>query len=212
MNILKHIEIDCQSYADVARQQGVVVEQVCEMDDVDHVGFGGCVKSRYVSPTTGQTMYVLERSGQYAPDAYMTEAWVTDEDFTEAQAVELVKAHDAKRRSEQRIQSMIQQLLRWHADCPEDAAEESWTSDPSGGGLTREEFAEAKRRFLARRAKPARQLQIGDVMQVQDGLFAVRSLTMRQHTGTQRDYQVIDLGDCYNRLTIMADTEVEVYD
>lgn len=36
MNILKHVKIDCESYADVARRHGVVVEQVCEMDNVDH--------------------------------------------------------------------------------------------------------------------------------------------------------------------------------
>lgn len=32
ITVSKHIEIDCQSYADVARQQGVIVEQVCETD------------------------------------------------------------------------------------------------------------------------------------------------------------------------------------
>lgn len=211
MNILKHVEIDCESYADVARRHGVVVEQVCEMDNVDHVGFGGCAKSRYVSPKTGQTLYVLERAGQYTPDAYTTEAWITDTDFSETEAIAMVKAHDETRRSEQLIQSMIQQLLRWHAEFPEGAAEESWTSDPSGGNLTRDEFAEAKRRFFARRVKRARDLRVGDIMQTQDGLFVVRSLEMRRHEATQRDYQLIDLGDLCNQLTIVADVEVETY-
>ena len=102
-------------------------------------------------------------------------------------------------------------LLRIHAESPEDAAAESWTSDPSGGGLTPAEFVEAKRRYFARRTKCARDLCIGDVMQVTDGLFAVRSLEMRRHEGTQREYQIIDLGDLTNQLTIIADRDVEVY-
>lgn len=211
MNVLKHVDIDCESYADVARRNGIVVEQVCEMDGVDHVGFGGCAKSRYVSPKTGQMLYVLERTGQYAPDAYATEAWVTDTDFSEAEAIALVKAHDETRRSEQLITHMIQQLRYWHAEFPEGAAEESWTSDPSGGNLTREEFAEAKRRFFARCVKRARDLRVGDIMQTQDGLFPVRSLEMRRHEATQSDYQIIDLGDLCNQLTIVADVEVETY-
>lgn len=64
---------------------------------VPHVGYGGANKSQYTSPKTGRQVYVLEQSGMYASDGYVTRTWQFGEDFTVGQAAEFLAAEDAKR-------------------------------------------------------------------------------------------------------------------
>ena len=97
MTPIKHISLDCQTFVDAFKQQYPQVE-VRELENltgkVPHVGFGGASKSYYLSPKSGRAIYVLERNGQYAPDAYNNDVWQFREDFTAEEAAEFLKGID----------------------------------------------------------------------------------------------------------------------
>lgn len=95
MQCLKYVQLDCQLFAEVARKQGVETRNEQDLcNKVPHVGFGGASRSEYTSPKTGKTIYVLERNGWYAGDAYQNDVWQFDTDFTTEQAAEFIAAHD----------------------------------------------------------------------------------------------------------------------
>lgn len=92
MNAIKHSQLDCRTFAES------VAIPVTELEDlsmnVPHVGYGGASKSCYISPNSGQTIYVLERNGTYAPDAWINDVWQFDRDFTAHDASDFLKAWD----------------------------------------------------------------------------------------------------------------------
>lgn len=86
MEAIKHNQLDCQTLADALKGKVEVIEIADLTGLVPHVGYGGASKSTYVSPKTGKTIYVLERNGMYASDAWGNEVWQFDSDFTTADA------------------------------------------------------------------------------------------------------------------------------
>jgi hypothetical protein len=92
---IKHDRIDAASFAEVVAPIHVEhVEDLC--GKVPHVGYGGASKSKYVSPKSGRTIFVLERNGMYAPDAFSNEVWHFERDFTVADAATFLKNQDSK--------------------------------------------------------------------------------------------------------------------
>jgi hypothetical protein len=92
---LKHIELDQQTFAEIARKQGVIVESMEDLTGkVPHTGFGGAEKSKYESPSGRGTIYVLERNHWYAGDAYANDVWSFDRDFTVEEAAEFLREID----------------------------------------------------------------------------------------------------------------------
>jgi hypothetical protein len=83
---IKHSFIDCTTLKEALK--GKV--EVKELEDlyliVPHVGYGGAMISTYVSPNSGKDVFVLERYGLYAADAYVTEVWQFEEPFTAEEA------------------------------------------------------------------------------------------------------------------------------
>ena len=94
MTPLKHITLDCTTASEMLRGKAQVTEIEDLTGEVPHVGYGGAAKSSYVSPTSGKTIYVLERNGMYAPDAYTNDVWLFDEDFSAAAARDFLTAID----------------------------------------------------------------------------------------------------------------------
>lgn len=94
---LAHHQLDCQTLADALSGKVAVRELEDLTGKVPHVGYGGASKSSYVSPRTGKTIYVLERNGLYAPDAWSNDVWQFDQDFTPAEAAAFLAAVDAQR-------------------------------------------------------------------------------------------------------------------
>lgn len=209
MNIVRHAEFDCETFADVCRRQNVQVTSIVEMPDVPHVGFGGVEKSSYTSPVSGKTIFVLERAGQYAPDAFATEVWLTEDDFTEEDAVAFVVAHDLQRESEQRIQSMFYTFRQYPNAVVQEA---SWTSDPSGGDCSREEFEEAKRRYEHCLVKKASDIQVGDqVMLRGSGVFAVtKTQQVESKHATGAFLQYVEFGFLTNPVHFPINCDIDV--
>lgn len=94
MKAIKFNELDCQTLADALKGKVEVVELEDLSWKVPHVGYGGATKSMYVSPKSGKTVYVLERSGMYDADAFSTKVWQFDEDFTVEDAAEFLTQFD----------------------------------------------------------------------------------------------------------------------
>lgn len=94
MNPLKFAELDSQTFAEAVRDKVDVVELEDLTGKVPHVGYGGALKSKYVSPKTGRTIYVLEQSGMYDIDAYINKVWQFDRDFTVEEAAEFLKRYE----------------------------------------------------------------------------------------------------------------------
>lgn len=91
---IKHSQLDCQTLADALRGR-VEVQEIQDLTGlVPHVGAGGASKSIYVSPKTGRTVYVLERNGMYAPDAYLNDVWQFADDFSVDEAREYLDMWD----------------------------------------------------------------------------------------------------------------------
>lgn len=95
MTPLNHQVLDTETFADAVRRLGVPV-MVMETEDlcglVPHVGYGGAAKSMYTSAKTGKPVYVLERNGFYAPDAYQNDVWQFDTDFSPAEAADFLRS------------------------------------------------------------------------------------------------------------------------
>lgn len=101
MKPIKHHQLDCQTFADATHGKIEVFEVEDLTNRVPHVALGGASKSRYESPTTGKTIYVLERNAMYAPDGWLNDVWQFDHDFSIADAVEFltsIAGADAARR------------------------------------------------------------------------------------------------------------------
>ena len=95
MHPIKHNKIDSASFADVVAPLPVeFVEDLC--GKVPHVGYGGASKSKYLAPKSGRTIFVLERNGMYAPDAFSNEVWHFEQDFTVAEASTFLNNQDSK--------------------------------------------------------------------------------------------------------------------
>lgn len=95
-HLLKYDVLDCATLSDVVSKKGVIVTEIEDLSGkVPHVGYGGASKSTYVSPKTGNTVYVLERNGWYAGDAYVNDVWQFDCDFTAEEANDFIKSEDA---------------------------------------------------------------------------------------------------------------------
>lgn len=99
MTPILHTILDSMSFAEAVKGHVDVREELDISGFVPHAGFGGATKSSYVSPKTGKTVYVLERSGLYAPDAWTTHVWQFDADFTADEAAAFLSAQDAVARS-----------------------------------------------------------------------------------------------------------------
>ncbi len=65
-----------------------------------HVGCGGASKSKYISPRDGREIYVLERNGMYAADAYANDVWQFESDFSAGEADEFLARYDLRGRFE----------------------------------------------------------------------------------------------------------------
>lgn len=97
MNAIKYHELDCQTFADALRGKVDVVEVEDLTGKVPHVGFGGAVKSKYISPKSGKTIYVLEQSGMYAADAFVNRVWQFEEDFSVDDAIEFLRIYEKEK-------------------------------------------------------------------------------------------------------------------
>lgn len=95
MQALKYDQFDCATLADMLRGEIELIEVDDLSGKVQHVGFGGVAKSKYVSKNTGKTIYVLERNNTYAADAYTNDVWQFDADFSAAEADEFIRLHDS---------------------------------------------------------------------------------------------------------------------
>lgn len=95
MKPIKHAILDCETFEAFAdgKVNVELVEDLC--GKVPHVGFGGAAKSKYVSPKTGNTVYVLERNGMYAGDAYSNDVWLFESDFTAEEACAFLQQWDS---------------------------------------------------------------------------------------------------------------------
>ena len=92
---IKHDTLDCTTLADVLGRSGIQVTELEDLSDkVPHVGYGGAGKSKYTSPKSGSTIFVLERNGLYAPDAYLNDVWQFNKDFTTEEAKEFLVYQD----------------------------------------------------------------------------------------------------------------------
>lgn len=82
MKALKHTTLDCQTFEAYVQGRVTVtlLEDLCYK--VPHAGYGGASKSSYTSPESGKTIFVLERNGWYAGDAYSNDVWLFGHDFT----------------------------------------------------------------------------------------------------------------------------------
>ncbi len=94
MEAIKHIQLDSTTFAEVMRGTVDVVEVEDLSQKVPHVGFGGASKSRYVSPTNGDMIFVLERNGMYSPDAYINDVWQFRQDFSASDAAKFLAEID----------------------------------------------------------------------------------------------------------------------
>ena len=75
-HLLRHAQLDCDTFANILDRQGITIYGERNLSgDVPHSGYGGVTMYTYVSPNTGRFVYVLERSGLYAPDAYLCNVW-----------------------------------------------------------------------------------------------------------------------------------------
>jgi hypothetical protein len=90
MDYVKHVVLDCQTYAEAVKDKVTVVELEDLTGKVPHVGYGGASKSSYSSPITGRTVYVLERNGSVAPDAYVNDVWLFMDDFSAEDAAKFL--------------------------------------------------------------------------------------------------------------------------
>lgn len=96
MTPLKTTILDCQTFSEVAKKQGVPFTELADLTGkVPHVGFGGASKGTYHSPSLGGQVWVLERNGFYAGDAYENTVYLFDADFTDGQAAAFLKSIDA---------------------------------------------------------------------------------------------------------------------
>lgn len=94
MKAIKFDDVDCDTLANILRDKVVMTNTVDISDAVPHCGYGGASKWSYLSPKTGKTIYVLERSQTYAPDAYHTEIWQFEQDFTAEEAARFIADYD----------------------------------------------------------------------------------------------------------------------
>ncbi len=101
MKAIKYNQLDCQMLADALKGKVTVTEIENLTGKVPHVGFGGASKSSYESPKTGKTIYVLERNGLYAPDAWINDVWQFDADFTIQEATNFLTTIDTEKRQQQ---------------------------------------------------------------------------------------------------------------
>jgi len=93
---IKHNQIDCDHMGNVLRKQGVPFVETDLTGMVPHAGYGGAARYEYVSPKTGEKVFILEVNGLYAPDAYVAESWFFLEDFTVEQATEFIQQQREK--------------------------------------------------------------------------------------------------------------------
>lgn len=94
MESLIYVGLDSERYADFVANT-VKVDEVEDLTGkVPHAGYGGAVKSTYISPKDGQPKFVLERHQQYAPDAWGNDVWIFADDFTAAEASEFILNFD----------------------------------------------------------------------------------------------------------------------
>ena len=92
---VKYANLDSRSLSEVLATIGIQVVETQDLTGkVRHVGMGGAAKLKYVSPKTGRTIYILERSAPYAPDAYYTESWQFREDFSAQEAQDFLEDHE----------------------------------------------------------------------------------------------------------------------
>lgn len=94
MNLIKHITLDSETYADAVKSKVVVTEIEDLTGKVDHVGFGGASKS-YYELDNGAERYVLERNGMSSPDSYTNNVWIFYNDFTANDAYLFLKNWDS---------------------------------------------------------------------------------------------------------------------
>ena len=96
--IMKHQayrQLDSLSFAEAAIPTGVAVIHEADLSGlVAHGEMGAAVKSSYISPKSGSRVFVLERSSWRGDDAYVTDVWQFDCDFTDAQARRFVDEWD----------------------------------------------------------------------------------------------------------------------
>lgn len=93
MNLIKHIVLDSETYADAVKSKVAVNELEDLTGKVDHVGFGGASKSHY-RLDNGVDRYVLERNGLSSPDSYTNHVWIFYDDFTANEADLFLKNWD----------------------------------------------------------------------------------------------------------------------
>ena len=124
MKEIKYHLLDCQTFTEAMRGKVEVIELEDLTGKVPHVGYGGASKSKYFSPKTDRWIYVLERNGWYAGDAYANDVWQFDNDFT---------ADEARR--------FIEDWDRSHKDVMDEGMEELGTEET--GFLDTEEDMEA---------------------------------------------------------------------
>lgn len=82
MTPIKYNQLDCCTLADTLKGKAEVVELADLSGKVPHAAYGGASKSLY----TGQGIYVLERNGLYACDAWVNDVWQFNTDFSSAEA------------------------------------------------------------------------------------------------------------------------------
>lgn len=91
MNLIKHAQLDCQTFAEAVKNKVAVTELEDLTGKVPHVGYGGASKSSYISPNSGKMIFVLERSGMYCQDAFLSDVWQFDTDFSTEEASEFIE-------------------------------------------------------------------------------------------------------------------------